>query len=129
MAAKIKIQTAILAAFRQRLCLSIRYAMKIIANAARYSHPVWPCNSSHPRGAGDQSGRGGGALRPSQNILQRRRARRPQRLPCEHRKGCQGSENESAGTVPPSLNPIFHLRTQNTVGSGPLAPQKNARQE
>src|ERR1035437_8215345 len=55
-----------------RVCTHRLQGVKIEANACRYSLPVWPCHSSHPRGAGDQSGRGGGTVRATPDILLRR---------------------------------------------------------
>ena len=87
-----------------RMCTHWRRNAKIKFNAARHSYSVWPCNPSHPRGAGNQSGRGCGALRAAQNILQRRRARRAECLFGQYRKSRQGSENATSGPLPAALN-------------------------
>jgi len=81
-------------------CLS---AAMISGDACQHSDSIWSCDSPYSRGAGDQSGGSGRALRVAPDVLQRHRARSPERLAGKHRKGVQRPKNLSARPIQPSL--------------------------
>jgi len=98
-----------------RMCTHRIQTVNIKVNAARYSHSVWPCNPSHPRGTGHRSGGGCGAMRTASDLLQRNRARSTKRLFGEYRKSCQGSKNAFARPFPAALTAFLcHNRQTGT---------------
>jgi hypothetical protein len=82
-----------------RMCTHRLHDLNMAVDAARHPHPIRSRHPPYPRGTGDQSGRGCGAVRAASDVLQRHRARDSERVTGEHREGCERAEDEPVEAV------------------------------